>query len=182
MLAFDALEAAVAVWLLKTGLSASKICRMDDKLPQKAAPYVTYKVRTPKKVGGRDEERYTDIAVPLPEEEVLVTIAGQREIVVSVQCFTHATVGAADSGGNYTAKDYLSRAQTALALPSVHDALAAAGLVFIDVQNFADFSEPLGPIGAGRATLDVRFRAVDSATETTTYIETVTPAGTFTPN
>jgi hypothetical protein len=193
-LAFDVIEATIATWLVGgTGLSSAKIVNGNAKNPQSAQPYVTYVVKTPRRVGGPDEVRWSDTSGNPSGAEETATVVGQRELIVTVQCFTQSLLGAADRTGALTAKEYLSKAQTALALPSVRAAMNAAGLVFVDVQNFVDFSEPMGPLGAGRATMDVRIRAVDSVSETATRIDNVqgpnsvpppniNPTGTFTTN
>jgi hypothetical protein len=178
---FGAIEAAIAAWLGNaTGLSTvndpttnatARIIPKNDKVPQPGMPYMTFKVPVPRQAGGGPDEIVWsyDNTQPL-NQEIFETVRGHREFVVSVQAFTLATVGKTDINGNLTARDYVSRCQTALALPSVKAAFTAAGMVFVDIANAADFTERLGPVGQGRATLDVRFRVVDTVSDQVGYI------------
>src|SRR5713226_6506962 len=123
------MNAAVVAWLAAaTGIIASKIFLARSKFPQPAYPYITFNLGMPRQVGGRDEERWTDVGGSPPAgAEELVQTAGQREFTTSIQFFTLAPAAGPDYLGNLTAKQYLSQALAALARPSIHDALAAAG-------------------------------------------------------
>lgn len=181
MLNLTMLEQGIRQWLaLGSGLEQNKIHRQGDKIPQLQQPYIRYRIRPPKRVGGPDEERWSDASPSVPGAELVLTTAGQREVHVYVQCFTQAQDGDTDIDSNYPARQYLSQCQTILGLPKVRSSLADVGLVYVDVQSFEDFSQSDGPVGAGRAVLDVRFRVVDSATDTETIIQNVNPTGTFT--
>lgn len=185
---FSDIERAIATWLSRaTGLPAedtttggvARVVPVNAQVPQPPMPYVTFKVPVPRRVGGQDE--VLDLYDPrMPAgQEIIQTVRGQREFVVTIQAFTQAASGGKDFEGNRTARDYLSRVQTFLALPSITALLETAGLAFIDIVGAADFSARLGPAGQGRATLDVLFRCVDTVSERTGYIATATPTGTL---
>jgi hypothetical protein len=183
---YGAIEAAIAAWLsTATGLPSAdgaglvaRIIARNDKQPQPPLPYLTFTIPIAQQMDGPDEIRKAFPPGAAAGQEVVPTVIGNREFVVSVQCFTLATVGGADSEGNYPARHYVSKAQTALALPSVRAQLRAAGLGFVGIEGVADFSARLGPAGQGRASLDVRFRVADSITDVPYgFIATVNPTG-----
>lgn len=187
---FGAIEAAIATWLFKaTGLpkaddlvagTVSRIIPRNEKRDQPPLPYLDYFVPLPRMPGGKDEARKIFDGVAPAGEEIQIKTFGNREFVCSVSCFTEAASGGTDFEGKLTARAYLSKALSALALPSVSAALAAAGLAFVSVETAQDFSGRLGPLGQGRAMLDVRFRCIDGASETTGYIQTANTQGDLT--
>jgi hypothetical protein len=165
---YEAVEAAILGWLVSaTGLDADSVLLANDKYPQPTMPYVTAKVPIPRNAGGLDEHRYSYDAAQPNGKQLTTTVVGQRETVVAVEAFTMGTVGRG------SARELLSRAETCITLPSIQQALEAAGLAFVNVDGRGDFTAPLGPVGQGRATLDVRFRLVDTASEQGTFIESV---------
>jgi len=173
---FAAIESAILAWLVTgTGLPSASVILDLQKLPQLGMPYAVARVPEPKRVAGMDELRHSDTPHAPAGAEVTTTVYGVREMVVSVKAFTLQATGAG------TARQLLSQAQTALALPGVRDDLSAAGLAFIDVELFQDLSSREGPVGQGRAVMDLRFRCADSASQTDTYIETVDATGAASP-
>lgn len=172
---YASIESAVAAWLVSgSGLPAASVINRNSKVPQPAAPYIEYTVpMAGKGSAGRDEVRQSyDPLAPLGAEVVYATWS-HREIVVAVKCTTRAATGSLDASGNYTARAYAEGCMNVLGLPPVLAALKAAGLAFIEVAGINDTSDRSGPLGSGRAQLDVRFRLVDSASATTGFIETV---------
>jgi hypothetical protein len=181
-LVYSAIEAALQAWLsAATGLPAlargvggtSGVILEQDHLPQPAMPYLTLRVPPALPAGGPDELRSSYDGGQPNGSEVATYTVGQREFVASAKCFTRPAVG------DLTARDYLARAHSALALPSVRSALNAAGLCFVTVETLQDLSFLGGPVGQGRGVLDVRFRCVDSASESTGYIATASPTPTW---
>lgn len=169
-LVFSAIEAALQAWLVTaTGIPSGQVLPELKKVPQLGMPYITFTVPEPRRVGGIDELRVTDTpgSPPPVGAEVTTTVYGNREMVASIRAFTQVATG------DGTAKELLSRAQTSLALPNARALLSAAGLAFIDIETLLDLSSRSGPVGQGRAVMDVRFRCVDTATQTDTFIETV---------
>ena len=185
---FGAIETAIATWLagatslprVDVGDVAARIVVRNDKVPQPPPPYLTFHVPMPLGSGDPDEVRQSHDPAAAAGAEVVYTIRGERQFVCSVQAFTEAAVGGTDFEGNRTAKAYLEDARIALRKPSVRAALHAAGLSVVSIEGAADFSARLGAVGQGRATLDVRFRCVDSATDTTGYIDHVSATGDLT--
>ena len=103
-------------------------------------------------------------------EEIEVVAKGMRTLAVDLQSFAPTTVGAGT-----TARSVLAAAQAALSLPSVRNALNAAGLGLLEqgtVQRIP--SNALSQV-EDRATLPVRFAVSQSVSERTGYIETVIP-------
>jgi hypothetical protein len=179
---YGALEKALEAWLVVgTGLSYERILNRDAKKPQPAMPYVEYKLPAANPSDGRDELRTSYDASAALGAEVVYATRGNRYAVVNVKVTTKAAIGNVDDFGRYTARQYIEGAINALALPPVRTALRDAGLSFVDVLNVTDLSDRSGPLGAGRASADVRFRCVDSSTASTGYIATVNPTGTLTP-
>lgn len=179
----NAIETAVQAWLAATtGLDPSKITLTNAKIPQPVQPYLELTIPEPQRVGGQDEVRWAYDAAAPAGQEMTATVYGEREFVARVQAFTAAATGNLDAQGSLTAANYLSRAQTGIRRPSVHQALQDAGLAFIRVEAFNDLSGRRGPFGGGRAQMDVRFRCVDTQDDTPTgFINTSTPVGTLTP-
>lgn len=180
----DAIESAVEEWLKRsTGLteltsrgSLARIGPADSKFPQPPYPYILYRVSVPRQTYGHDEMRKSyDQGAP-NGSEVVYTLRGSREFIVSLQAYSFPATGGKDPKGFYTAKTYLDMALQALDLPSISDAIYnIARMVYVDMEASNDLSAALGPIGQGRATMDVRFRTVETISERTGYIEKVHP-------
>lgn len=108
--------------------------------------------------------------------ELLPTVVGQREFVVSFEVFAGAVTG------GLTAAEYLGNAEASFALPSTRAAFAAVTppFCFIDCGQAQDLSAIVSTNFQSRAAMDVRFRAVDSLSDTPIgYINTVVAAPTY---
>lgn len=168
------IEQAIVDWIqASTSLPANRIARKTENAPQVPYPYIIYSISVPTRVAP-DEKRTRYSSSQLVGEEVVNTLRANREFVVSLQAFTLSSVGGRDPKGFYTARAYLEMVMSGLGMDTIVDAMyETARIVFISIENVADLSAALGPIGQGRASLDVRFRTVHSNTETNTFIETV---------
>lgn len=165
-MSFSALEAALKAWVVSaTGLTSDRVIQANDRVPAKAMPYATILLPMPQRVGGAfDEVRHSYDGAAAAGQEIVFTVVGQRESVARLQFFAQATAG------DGTARDHAMAAVLGLHLPSIRDALDAAGLVYVSVEGTFDFSERAGPAGQSRAALDVRFRWVETRVERTGYI------------
>lgn len=173
-IAIETIEQAISAWLqTSTGLAANRIARKTENTPQIPYPYIMYSLSVPARVAP-DEKRIKYNSIGLAGQEVVKTYRGNREFVVSIQAFTSSSVGGLDFRGFYTARAYLEMAMAGLGIDTIVDNIYnIARIVFISIENVVDLSAALGPIGQGRASLDVRFRTVHSNTETDTYIQIV---------
>jgi hypothetical protein len=145
------------------------------KIPQVPYPYITYMINIPQQVVGHDEMRkYYDSSQP-NGSQLTNELRNQRDIVVGFQAFSMSPVPGLDDDGFYSAQEYLNMIQDSIDLPSVSDRLYEARLVFVDILNAGDVSLAIGPIGQGRAVMDIRFRTAYTTSEQYTWIESVAP-------
>lgn len=108
--------------------------------------------------------------------ELLPTVVGQREFIVSFQVYASAVTG---SG---TALEYLTAAQTSFAFPSTQAAFAVAAtpFCFVGSNQPVDLTALVSTQFQSRASMDVRFRVVDSANDVPIgYIATVVVTPTY---
>jgi hypothetical protein len=108
--------------------------------------------------------------------EVLPTAVGQREFIVTFEVFAVAVTG---SG---TALEYLTGVQTSFALPSTQAAFAGAGMpfCFVDCGRPFDLTAIVSTQFQSRASMDVRFRTVDSKADVPIgYIAIAVPTPTY---
>lgn len=102
-------------------------------------------------------------------QEIELRVRGERDLTVSVQCWTTATV---DAG---TAADVLDDVQASLSLPTRRAILTAAGLYPFEVgpvQNLSALEEE-GSDFIGRALLEFHCHVATSISEFAGYIATV---------
>jgi hypothetical protein len=164
---WTAIENALHAWLAaSTGLAAANVIWSNQSNPQPARPYVTMKMLDLGHVG-RDALTHAYDPTAVPRAELTTTVDGRRELTIAVQVFSASTTGAA------TARALLTKAQTALSLPGVQSVLSAAGLAILNEGRITDLTELLETRWQSRASVDVQFNCVDSAQETTGFIESV---------
>lgn len=165
---WTAIEDAIRAWVKTgSGLADAKVIWADQTGARPAGPFVTIRIGDLLALGAVDEvEELTDLGRPAGQE-VEQRVVGLREFPVSVQAFGPAVAGAG------TAREYLSKVQTALALPSVRDALEAAGVSSFDQGVVRTVNELVGTKYEGRAILECRFYLLESVSEFSGYIETV---------
>lgn len=162
---WTSIEDVLHAWLVRgTGLSAERVLWAEQLPPRLTRPFATLKLGALTRTGGADELREsTDLDAP-DGEEIEFTAVGQRLLVVSCQAFTQ------DITGGAAARALLARAQAALALPSVTEAFAGAGLVVVNEGGINDLTALLDTQFEGRAQMDVTFALAGSVTERTGYI------------
>lgn len=165
---YKTMEDAIALWLFRTTrLPANRIINRNDKVPGVSLPYLTFFLPFPKTYE-QDETRVGTLG-----SQVVYTVRGQRESILSLHSFSLATVGDLDPSGFYTARHYLEQVRTSIWLPSIRDSLYSVGLVIIDEQSSNDVTQPKGEIGQGHAQLDLRVHFNYYVKETIGTIEQV---------
>lgn len=115
----------------------------------------------------RDPSPAPPAEAPEAGEEIEAQVVGEREGHLLLQAYSEAAHGA------LMAFKMLGKAQTALALPSVHTALSSAGISVFDTGRVQNIPALLEADIQGRASLRVRFYFRDSASEFLTFIEKV---------
>lgn len=169
MISWATLEDAVRTWVVAaTGLAADRVYFSSQDLPiSELAPRVSILLGDLVNIGQDSRDHDYDPSRPAGQE-IEITAKGMRELVVDLQAFAPLTVG-----GGTTARSLLSTAQAVLSLPSIRDALNAAGLGVLEQGNVQRIPQPKNATTEDRATLSVRFAVSQSVSERTGYIETV---------
>ena len=171
MIPYATLEAALVAWLaLGTGLT--RIIFTHQQTPP--LPYLTLSLGPVRSVTPIDEVvSTTDLTQPAGQE-VQQSVYGQRTFTVSVQAFTIQETGAG------TAKELLASALLRAATPTQRALFNVAGIAFLYAEPLNALPR-LGPVGQGRAAVNLHFAVVDSIVNPTGYIASCTPAGTLSP-
>lgn len=107
----------------------------------------------------------TDLLQPAGSE-VELRVSALNEFSMRVQAFTGA------STGNAAALAVLSNMRLRLRLESARAALAAAGLVLVEMGPVRDLAGIAGTRWQGRAAMELRFRLVETEAERVGYIAT----------
>lgn len=150
-----------------TGYSDSAVIWAEQSGSCPLPAFITLRLGELLALGAFDElVTETDLLRPAGTE-VELRAEGLREFAVSVQAFGPSTTG------NATGRAVLAKCQTALMLPSVRTALAAAGITPFDIGPVQNVTALVHTKFEGRAILEVRFYVRDSISEYTGYIETV---------
>jgi hypothetical protein len=165
-LSFSTVEAALIAWLTPT-FGSGKVILKGEKGTQPNLPYAVVSIAGPRRAGAPRGSVVQDFDPAQVGAEVGLTVVVEEELGVSVQAYT------APRSNNSSAKALLAVARTRILLPSVHDALATAGLALIEVSDTQDLTALLETGFQGRAVLDLRFLVTDEAAERTGYVATV---------
>lgn len=165
-IAWQTIEDAIYAWLsAATGVSC--VWAQQNGV-QRDLPYCTMQIEGPIREYAEDELQSVTNLANAAGQEVEQTVIKRRQITLHVQAFSGAQV----EGGASPARDYLDTADGKLSLPSVQDALSAAGLTVIDEQRtILNLSAVVESGWQSRAAFDVRFRLVDSVLEKTGYVD-----------
>ena len=165
-LAWATLEDAIYTWFVAAS-GLSRVYWAEQNVPQRDETFAVLKIIAgPIQVGTADQVALTT-NLAAPGAEVVHTVHGDREMTLNCQVVSRTITSA------NTARDYLSKAQTGLFLPTRRAALQTAGWAPIDAGAITDLTALMGPDFHSRASMDVRFRIRDTATESTGYIATV---------
>ena len=175
MIAWDAIEDAVRAWVVATaGIDADSIYFADQDLPfSEVAPRISIRIGDGNRVGQAALQHDFDAGRPLGEE---VEFKAQQmlEVVVDLQAFAPTT-----TGSGMTARRFLASVLAGLALPSVRDALNAAGLGVLEEGSIQRVPQVRSAAHEDRAVASVRMLVKQEATERTGYIEEVETSGTI---
>lgn len=165
---WEPIENALRSWVrVASGFDDSAVIWDNQNGSRPARPFITLHLEGPLALGAVDAVTHKYSATRPAGAEIEIKAEGPRELTLSIQCYGLSPIGS-DSP-----RAVLSRVQTKLGLPSVKDALGAAGVSVFDKGRIQDLSEILDTGFEARALLEVRCYAVESATETSTYIKTV---------
>lgn len=99
--------------------------------------------------------------------EVELRAEGIREFGLTLQAYGSAVTGTS------AARAALAKCQTALALPTIRDALETAGVTPFEIGPVQNVTALNHTLFEGRAVLEVRFYTRDSLSEYTGYIASV---------
>lgn len=174
MIAWEAIEDAVRAWVLAgSGLAGDYVYFADQDLPtSELAPRVSIRIGDGNRVGQAALQHDYDVGRPLGQE--LEFKAQQMlEVVVDLQAFAPTTTGAGT-----TARSLMHAVLAALALPSVREALNAAGLGVLEEGSVQRVPQVRSAENEDRAVASVRLLVKQQATERIGYIETVETSGT----
>jgi hypothetical protein len=163
------MQTALVAWLRGAGFDAQRVylAEQDGFSPDELGDdaFATLKLRSFATAGPEVVRIVHEDADP--GEEIEYRVQSHGILVVGVQAHTPKTVG------DNSALAKLRRACTRLALPSVHKALSAAGLSLASAGDVLDVSTRLDTRWRGRASVELRFNALDDVSERLGYIATV---------
>jgi len=163
------IEDAIRAWVIAgTGLPQGQVWFADQDIPaSEQQPRVTIRIGGTVQ-RGLDETRHDYDAGRPAGQEIEFSARGMRELTVDLQAFAPTLVGP-----GATARSLLAQAQVAISLPTIRDALNAAGLGVLQEGDIQRVPLVRGGMQEDRATLAVLFAVQVQATERATFIETV---------
>lgn len=160
---------AIVAWVrTATGLASGKVILADQDGRRPDGTFIALRFGTVLTLGAVDANYAVYDAGGDPGEEIVETVRGEREFTVDLQAFAQVTPGGADDG-----RALLGACQTALGLPSVRSALAAAGVSIFDKGTVQTVPAVAGAEFEARSVLTVRGYGRVTASSTTGLIETV---------
>lgn len=169
-IAWETLQTAVKTWVLAgSGYASGRVfwSHQNGGKPINVDSITMRMVGPLRALGACDEvQTLTDLGRPAGQE-IEHRVIGRRELTLSLQAFTTTTVGSS------RAVSTLSKVQAALSLPSVREALRAAGLFPFDAGAVVDLTALRDADFEGRAELSVRFYCSEEVSEFLGYIATV---------
>lgn len=168
MIAWTTVEDAIQLWVrTAAGVSSDRVMWAQQNNPRPVAPFVTLRVTRMRRIG-QDWIDVEDNPTPTPGNEIIHRARGVREMQVSLQCI------GGQGFGTSAPIAILENVISYLRLPTVHDALVAAG---VGVARFSQVISIDGVVGSTlfepRATLDFFAFLAEEVEETGTFIEFV---------
>lgn len=161
-------EQALRLWIrTATGFDEGHVIYDDQDGARPTKPYAAIHIGDVVPIGIVDPVETVYNSGQPNGSEISMRATGMREFHASISCFTDQT------RGDGAARAFLARAQTALSLPSVRDALSLAAVSPFDVGPVQNVSAVLGTKFESRAVLDIGFYTLQSFTEYTGYIGSV---------
>ena len=166
----NALQAAV---VKATGLAADHVVWRSQDANQPTLSYIDLAVLSTEEVGEPwVDDDYDPDAVPGAE----VTLTAKSETVMQLQVEVFTALSTPDDAA---ALALANRVRVGLRLPSIRDALYAVGVIVVDAAQVQFVPAIVAAGFRGRATFDARVSMPSvTASETTTFIETVSGKGT----
>ena len=164
---WTAMEDALHAWVVaSTGYPANRVLWRDQDANAKVADRITLHISGPIVLGTDEQASSTDLLQPAGQE-ITLSVRGDREWSLQVECFTGATTTTSD------AKSILTNLQTVGQLPSKLALLDAQGITVFDHGSVQYTPEIREVAYQGRALLLMRFYSRDVASEKTGYIAEV---------
>ncbi len=164
---WTAIEDALQAWVVSaTGYASNRVLWRDQNANAKIADRITLHLNGPIVLGNDELASATDLLQPAGQE-ITLSVRGDREWSLQVECFTGATTTTSD------AKSILTNLQTVGQLPSKLALLDAQGISLFDLGSVQYTPEIREVAYQGRALLLMRFYSRDVATEKTGYIAEV---------
>lgn len=164
---WTAIENALHAWVVSsTGYASNRVLWRDQDANAKVADHITLHLSGPIVLGTDEVKSTTDLLQP-PGQEVTLSVRGDREWSLQVECFTGQVTTSSD------AKSILSALQTVGQLPSKLAILDAQGITLFDLGNI-QYTPDIQEVGyQGRALVLMRLYSRDEASERTGYIAEV---------
>ena len=164
---WTAIEDALHAWVVSaTGYAAARVLWRDQNANAKIADHITLHLSGPIVLGTDELRSSTDLLQPAGPE-VTLSVRGDREWSLQVECFTGQVTTSSD------AKSILSALQTVGQLPSKLAILDAQGITLFDLGNI-QYTPDINEVGyQGRALVLMRLYSRDVASEKTGYIAEV---------
>jgi hypothetical protein len=167
----NAIVAAVKAAL--TGVAGATVILGDQDEPRPMGPYVQVRVGQPRKVGSLDGVELAYDGAQPNGSQITLTTGGPRVLPLQLQAFAPVTTG--DS----SAMALMNRVVLQLEKDGQTELFEAAGLAVGPVGTPQNLSALVETATQSRAVLEVELHTTDSATEQTTFIETVPAVGTY---
>lgn len=162
-----AAEDAIRQWLMVgSGYPDQRVIHLDDNGNRPAQDYIGFALGGLRPLGHDDVVTTTDLGQP-NGSQIKIEVSGERESTLEVQAFTRSRNAEA------AARAVLSRVQTAVGLPSIRAALAAAGVVVFDRGEINYLPAVIASEFEGRGVLSCRLYCTEDVSERTTWIEHV---------
>lgn len=173
-----AIENGVAEWVREnSGLAVGQFGWSYSNIRRPDHTFITMEAGEVVGLAAQDEvnvvDHTGDVSPPDAGAEIELQAIGLREFGLTLQCFAPPSGSPAVPRGSSSPRAVLSKLQTALALPSVADKLSTAGLSCYDRGSIRYVPAIAGTEFEGRAILELRFYVTDTASEFTSYIDTV---------
>lgn len=140
--------------------------------PRPDTPFITLSISSFVQVG---QDSITSSFNPSADqgEEITLTVGGNRQISLQIQCFGEDAVGASSP------RAIISQLKASLRLPSNNQNLIDAGLFPHGIVSTVDVPAVVATGFEPRTIMDTNFFIWEEITETTGYIDTVSGTGTL---
>lgn len=163
-------QAAIKTWVTSaTGLAAAKVIMTGQGGPRPAPPFVEVAVD----IAGIGQDWVDNEDDPDDAGATIYTARGTRRLTLTFVCY------AASQAALTSALGYLEAVRSALVLPSVNDALDAAGIGIGEIGPAVSMGEIVAAQWEPRGRMEATGFMASEITEAGSYIETVEVEGTI---